>query len=80
MANSDQVRYITPFDREKVMPRWQAEYFLDQDEKRWKRLIDLDHLTAQHDAVGPPRIEESVMVVGALDNDGLDLPEGNWLA
>jgi hypothetical protein len=58
LANpGDLVLYISPFGLPKRLPRWQAEAFLESDERRWLRLQELEMVTDAQNAVGQPHIE-----------------------
>ena len=56
---SSLVHYISPFGASAWLPDWQADAFLEQDDKRWLRLEELEMVTAAQRAVGPPHIEQA---------------------
>ncbi|MFI5046440.1 MAG: hypothetical protein ACHQIG_05205 [Acidimicrobiia bacterium] len=56
-ARSNLVRYVSPFRAPAWMPAWQAEGHLEQEDRRWARLAELDMLSDAQCAVGPPHIE-----------------------
>jgi len=53
------VRYRSPFAAPSWLPRWQAETYLEQDDRRWSKLEELDMVSARQRRAGPPSIESS---------------------
>jgi hypothetical protein len=56
-VDNNPVRFISPFGEPKWLPRWQAEASLEQDDRRWLRLRELEMVSDTQRAVGRPRIE-----------------------
>lgn len=58
-----QVRYVSPFGSPAWMTREEAQRYLDEDDARWMRLLDIERETgevirsAAQRAIGAPRIE-----------------------
>ena len=53
----ERVNYFSPFSAATRMPASQAETYLEQDNRRWRRLEELEMVSDTQRAVGPPRIE-----------------------
>ena len=51
------VHYITPFRPSAWMPRLEALAVMEKDERRWRRLEELEMVSDAQRAVGPPHIE-----------------------
>jgi hypothetical protein len=51
------VHYISPFGSPRWLPAWQARSFLEQDDRRWSRLEDLEMVSDSQRSVGPPHIQ-----------------------
>jgi len=51
------VRYFSPFGGPPWIPGWQAETRLEQEQRRWSRLEELDMVSNAQRALGPPRLE-----------------------
>jgi hypothetical protein len=57
VAGRDLVHYISPFGSPRWLPAWQAKSFLEQDDRRWSRLEDLEMVSDSQRSVGPPHIQ-----------------------
>ena len=57
IALGDLVQYLSPFDTPRWLSRLQAQGFLERDERRWLRLVDLEMVSNAQFAAGPPHIE-----------------------
>lgn len=53
------VRYRSPFAAPAWLPTWQAQSYLEQDDRRWSKLEELGMVSARQRAAGPPRIEST---------------------
>jgi hypothetical protein len=51
------VHYVSPFASAAWMPAWRAKNYLEQDDRRWSRLEELEMVSEAQRAVGRPRIE-----------------------
>ncbi len=51
------VHYLSPFASPTWLPRWQARSYLEQDGRRWSKLVELGMVSARQRTAGPPRIE-----------------------
>ena len=57
LAHGDLVRYLSPFDAPRWLSRLAALEFLEQDERRWSWLEELEMISDSQFAAGPPHIE-----------------------
>jgi hypothetical protein len=53
------VRYHSPFASSTWLPRWQAESYREQDDRRWSKLEELGMVSARQRSAGPPSIENN---------------------
>jgi hypothetical protein len=51
------VHYLSPFASPTWLPTWQAQSYLEQDDRRWSKLEELGMVSAWQRMAGPPRIE-----------------------
>jgi hypothetical protein len=51
------VRYHSPFAASVWLPLWQARSYLEQDDKRWSKLVELGMVSARQRHAGPPNIQ-----------------------
>ena len=53
----ERVHYFSPFASPTWLPPWQARTYLDQDRRRWSKLVELGMVSVRQRTAGPPRIE-----------------------
>lgn len=52
------VHYVTPFGSPAWIPGWQADTYLEQDDRRWARLQELEMVSKAQRVIGPPHIDD----------------------
>jgi hypothetical protein len=56
-AKRDLMHYISPFGSATWLSGWRARTFLEQHDRRWSRLEELEIVSDAQRSVSPPHIE-----------------------